>query len=105
MRVEFSLGAQGDLIAIFDYLRPLNPRAARRIVNELEKRCRSLSRYSKRGAPVLNRRGTPLRRLVVDQYLIFYEVMDDMVFIDAVVHGAQDYEHFLELRTSAAKND
>ena len=105
MRVEFSLGARGDLIAIFDYLRPRNPRAARRIVSELEKRCRSLSRYPERGAPVISRRGVPLRRLVVGQYLIFYEVTDEKVFINAVVHGARDYEPLVELRTSAAKDD
>jgi GAF domain-containing protein len=39
------------------------------------------------------------------QYLIFYEVRNEMVFINAVVHGVRDYEHLLELRTSAAKND
>src|SRR5215210_9072114 len=77
----------------------------RRIVSELEKRCRSLSRYPKRGAPVISRRGVPLRRLVVGQYLIFYEVTDEKVFINAVVHGARDYEPLVELRTSAAKDD
>lgn len=105
MKVEFSMSAQRDLVAILEYLRPLNPRAAKRIVDELEKRCRSLSRFPRRGAPALTRGGTVVRRLVVGQHLILYEVTDQLVVIDAVVHGARDYEQLLKLRAAAAKED
>ena|SRR5829696_122437 len=105
MKVEFSISARRDLIAIFEHLQPLNARAARRIVDDLEKRCRSLSRFPRRGTPVLTRGDVLLRRLVVGQYLVFYEVLDRIVVIDAVLHGARDYEGLLEKRISAAKEE
>jgi toxin ParE1/3/4 len=100
MEVEFSANALTDLVAIFAYLNPLNPAAAERTIADLEKRCRSLSRYPERGSPALVRQGVSLRKVVVGRYVVLYEVLNDTIVITAVVHGARDYERVLRLGVS-----
>src|SRR5215207_7061433 len=105
MKVEFSISARRDLIAIFEHLQPLNARAARRIVDDLEKRCRSLSRFPRRGTPVLMRGdvlSAQTRRRAVPCFL---RSAGPNSGYDAVLHGARDYEGLLEKRISAAKEE
>jgi plasmid stabilization system protein ParE len=82
--------ALDDLVAIADYLVPLNPFAADRIVTAIERAGESLTEFPHRGQSA----GIPgLRRLLVHRtnYHLLYRVRDDhqRVEIVRIIDGRQ----------------
>lgn len=91
MRVAFSNESENDLEQIGDFIAKDNPRHAYSFMRELRGKCEALAdmadsfpfvpRYEQRG----------YRRRVYRNYLIFYRVEDDQVWIVRILHGAMDY--------------
>lgn len=96
VEVVWRASALDDLIGIADYLGPLNPAAASRIVNAIERAGDSLTNLPHRGLPT----GRPnLRWLRVPRtkYLLLYRVVRelDRVEILRAVHGRRDRRRML----------
>ncbi len=88
MRVTWTESALIELEAIYDFLAPINPAAARRVVEDVLLAADSLSVFPHRG-----RKGRLLstRELVIIRpYLIVYRILDDEVLILRIWHSAQD---------------
>ena len=95
MRLEFAPEARADLIAIGDWIAQDNPTRAESFIEELAGAASVLTDQP-RGFPLVPRyehRG--VRRRAWRDYLIFYAVDPDRVFVLRILHGAQDYEPLL----------
>ena len=88
-RVEMSARAQEDLIEIHGAIHLLNPKAAERILRDIEMRIDSLVDMPERGF----RRSQldPDMRIVIEgEYLIMYRVEGGRVNIVRIVFGKRD---------------
>jgi plasmid stabilization system protein ParE len=97
-RVRFSHAAAGDLVALSEYLAERSPVAARRVVNRLRGRVRSLRSHPQRGRaiPELADTGlTSFRELVDSPYRILYRIAEKEVLVLAVLDGRRDLEDLL----------
>lgn len=95
-KLRFSEKAEADLESIGDYLVERNATVAVRFIREIRTRCSHLIQFPY-SHPILKGYEVPgFRRLVHQQYLIFYVVRDDAVEIVRVIHGAREYSELLE---------
>jgi toxin ParE1/3/4 len=83
-----SAQSEQDLIAIWRYIAADNPAAATRLLERIDRRVESLSRY-----PYLGERqpqfGENTRRIIEGNYLIFYDVLPDALHVLRVFHVAR----------------
>ncbi|MBS3975924.1 MAG: type II toxin-antitoxin system RelE/ParE family toxin [Syntrophomonadaceae bacterium] len=96
-RVKILTKAQEDLDEIVDYLNTLSPEAAFRYYDLLVEKINSLSDMPKR-CPLA--RDTQLRLrgyhyLVVENYLVFFVIIGDVVQIRRILFGRRQYESLL----------
>ncbi|PYP84085.1 MAG: type II toxin-antitoxin system RelE/ParE family toxin [Blastocatellia bacterium AA13] len=94
-RLSFTSQAEQDLVDIYDYIADDNPRAAILVMNQLEKRCKSLRLQPKVGRE-RNYIAPGLRSITESHYVIFYRLMPDEIQVIRVLHGARDVERLLE---------
>jgi len=85
--------AEDDLTEILTYIAADRPSAAEIVLSKIEKNLSLLSKNPHLGRipkeEDLARLG--YRYLVVDNYLIFYIIEEQTIYVHRVVHGARDY--------------
>jgi toxin ParE1/3/4 len=88
VRLEWSIFAQGDRDAIFDYIEQDSPRAAITVDARIRVQIDSLARFPKSGR---SGRIEGTRELVIQRtpYIAAYRIAGDRVRILRVLHGAQ----------------
>jgi toxin ParE1/3/4 len=89
-----TLQAEEDLIDVWVYIASNDPRAADRVLDELERRTMLLARYPEIG------RERPdiapgLRYLASGSYLILYRLAEECVEIVRYVHGRRDLKELI----------
>jgi toxin ParE1/3/4 len=89
MRLRYRRSAIEDLGEIRDYIARDNRTAAKRFVERLRARCRLLSEQPHIGRERPDIRAG-LRSLPIQNYIVFYRLVDDTVEIVSVVHGSRD---------------
>jgi addiction module RelE/StbE family toxin len=95
VKVVFSDEARRDLASIGDYIAKESPRRALEFVRKLRGEAQKLE-HMPLAFPLLPRfEHAGIRRRVYHDYLIFYRVEADHVYIVHILHGAQDYESLL----------
>lgn len=91
MRLLVADKAAVDIEDIFAWIAADNPRAARAVVNRIEKRILNLARGD---LPYIGRKGREpgTRELIVRPYIVVYAVDEarQQITVHAVFHGAQD---------------
>lgn len=87
--VTLSNQARQDLIAIWEYIAEDNSAAADRVLDTLDARMQLLADHPLLG-PARPDIARDLRYLVSENYLILYRVLDDVVDIVRVLHGARN---------------
>lgn len=95
MRVEFSNEAENDLEQIGDFIAKDNPRRAYSFIRELRGKCETLADMADSFPLVPRYEQHGYRRRVHGNYLIFYRIDDDEVWIVRILHGATDYAPIL----------
>ena len=85
--------AQADLDEIWTYIAQRNYQAADRLSDRIVERCEMLGRQPLIGESV-GHISPGLRRVVEGNYVIYYEIESDVVFIRRVLHGARDLKQF-----------
>ena len=89
--------AEDDLTEIVTYIAADRPSAAEALADKFEKNVALLSRHPRLGRipeqEDLARMG--YRYLVVDNYLVFYIIEKNTVYVHRVLHGARDYLRLL----------
>jgi plasmid stabilization system protein ParE len=91
MIVALSDEAEHELEQIADYIAQDNPRRAFSFVRELRAKCEALA-FTPNGFPLLPRyEDSGIRRSVHGNYVIFYQVEAERIFVLHVLNGAMDY--------------
>jgi len=93
--VTRSEAAERDLEAILDYLDRHSPRAAERLVSQLDEKCRLLGQFPGMGR-ARDELAAGLRSLVVEQYIVFYRLTSDAVQVVRILHGRRDIESIMK---------
>ncbi|WP_219821280.1 type II toxin-antitoxin system RelE/ParE family toxin [Methylobacter tundripaludum] len=90
--IQRTAQAEEDLIEIWIYIAQDNPRAADRVLDDIEQRFHALA-----DNPLMGRLRSDiapeLRYFVVGSYLILYRTAEDGIQIVRVIHGARDLPH------------
>jgi toxin ParE1/3/4 len=90
-KLRISPDAKADLDSIWDYIAEDNPAEATDFVLKILDRCELLTEQPYMGpARDLIREG--LRIHPVDDYVVLYRIIDDIVDIVHVFHGKRDYQ-------------
>ncbi|ORE91118.1 type II toxin-antitoxin system RelE/ParE family toxin [Aurantimonas sp. 22II-16-19i] len=95
MKVILTDTAIADLVGIGRHIRMDNPARADTFVDELKDACRGLGEMPRAYALVPGYEDRAIRRRPYGNYLIFYRVDAEAVFILHVLNGAQDFERIL----------
>ena len=90
MRVRWTAEARSDLVRLHEFLAPVNPRAAARVVRLLGAAPTRLRDHPRLGPRLGEFSPREVRRLFVDDYEVRYEVRDDTVIVLALWHTRED---------------
>ena len=90
MRVRWTVPAANQLQQIFEYIASGNPAAAARVVRRIRNSIHQTARMPKSGKIG---RVTGTREIVVPgtSYLVAYRIVEEMIHILAILHGAQNW--------------
>ena len=98
-KIHYSPQARRDLDEIWDYIVTdlSNPSAAERMVNRIMDDIDELENFSELGAPLASiaDTDTDYRYLVTGNYMTFYRVYHNDVYVDRILYGRRDYMRVL----------
>ena len=82
-----------DLNEIVDYLLEHSTNAANKFIDELDGLEESLSMYPELGTLSRDKklRSKGYRMLIINDYLLFYTIKHDRIYVMRVVHGRRNY--------------
>lgn len=89
MRLEFSPAADADLVEIASFIARDNVPRAVSFVDELEAACAKLIDFPLSGVARPDIR-VGLRAKLHGSYVIFYSVLETVIRIERILHGARD---------------
>jgi toxin ParE1/3/4 len=92
VRVEIAAEAEADLDAIAYYIARDNAHQALDFVRELRETCERLALFPKRFPIVRKDDQSGTRKALHGNYLIFFQIEDETVYVIHVLHAATDYE-------------
>ena len=96
-RVEYLPIAVADLDEIFIFIADNSLQAAMELIDRIDASIAGLESFPEMGLiakpPRLARKG--YRVLIVDDYLVFYVLLDDIVEIRRIVSGKRNYAHLV----------
>lgn len=94
LRIEYLPIAEKDLTEILEYIQIDNPTAALILLDDIDKTISKLAYFPYMGHAPKDQRLIQLnyRMLVVENYLVFYVVLDDVVEIRRILHGKRKYD-------------
>lgn len=90
MRVSWTSKALGDVARLHAFLAPVNPKAAATVVRKLTAAPKVLATQPRIGTPLSEFAPREVRRLIVGDYEVRYELTPDVAFILRVWHTRED---------------
>jgi toxin ParE1/3/4 len=89
--------AQSDLENIITYIKKDNPTSADELLKKIDQKIAILSSFPQTGSKPKDERLQKLgyRTLIIDKYIVFYVVIDDVVEIRRILHGSRNYSFLL----------
>ena len=92
--IEYLPIAEKDLIEILEYVQIDNPVAALQLLEEIDKAISKLAYFHYMGYIPKDQRLIQLnyRTLVVENYRVFYVVLDEIIEIRRILHGKRKYD-------------
>jgi toxin ParE1/3/4 len=103
-KVTFSPKSRQDLLDIGDYIAQDSRDHARRFVGKLMEQCQRIG-TSPMGYVGREDLAPGLRMAALGRYVIFFRVLDEMVRIERVLHGARSLPVVLERDSKQVVND
>jgi toxin ParE1/3/4 len=96
-KIEYLPAAQQDLVDILNYIKQDNPTAAYNLILEIDETISKLEDFPNLGVTPKDLRLKSLnyKMLVIDNYLVFYVIKEDIVEIRRILHGKRKYTFFL----------
>ena len=90
MKIKWIGKASSDLVQLHDYLRPVVPDAAARVVQQLARAPNRLLDYPRIGEKLEAYEPREVRRIVVGDYELRYEIADATIFILRIWHSREN---------------
>lgn len=94
-KIEKSIQAKRDLLKIWTYIGEDSPRAADRLVDQIENLLKMLAAFPKMGK-LRDELAAGIRSFVVGEYLIFYLPRGGGIFLVRVLSGYRDLDSLFE---------
>lgn len=98
-KLHYSVQARKDLDDIWDYIVSDlgNPSAAENTVNRIMDAVDQLMDFPEMGSPLRNRTriATDYRSIVVGNYMAFYRLYDNEIYVARILYGRRDYMRIL----------
>ena len=90
MQVKWTTLAQRDLVRLYEFLLPVNPRAAKKAATLLVREAKHLHTHPLLGAPLDAYAPRDVRHLIIGDYELRYEVTEDVIYILRLWHTRED---------------
>lgn len=90
MALRWTASAHADLARVHEFLRPVNPAAAARVVRQLIAGTKRIPAHPRLGARLPGFGAREIRRIVVGDYEIRYELAETDVFVLRIFHTRED---------------
>ncbi len=90
MALRWTSAAYGDLKRIHEFLLPVNPTAAARLVRAVVARVRRIPAQPRLGDKVSGFEAREVRRVLVEKYEIRYELAGSDIYILRIFHTRED---------------
>jgi len=98
-KIHYSIEARRDLDDIWDYIEAdlCNPTAAQGMICRIMDTVEQLESFSGLGTllSAVTDTDTDYRYLVTGNYMIFYRVFDNDIYVDRILYGRRDYLRIL----------
>ncbi|SJM90952.1 type II toxin-antitoxin system RelE/ParE family toxin [Crenothrix polyspora] len=88
--LQWTTSANRDLVRLHAFLHPANPRTAAKIVQKLVASAEQLRTYPQLGERLTEFEPHEVRRLVVGDYELRYEVVETLITVLRLWHGRED---------------
>lgn len=89
MALRWTTAARRDLVRLHEFLAPVDPRAAARVVQALVARVRRLPLQPRLGAVLTRYAPYEVRRVLVGHYEIRYEISDSDIIVLRLIHDRE----------------
>ena len=90
MALRWTSKAQSDLVRLYDFLRPVSPTAAARVVRQLVKGAERIPEQPRIGVRLAEFDPREVRRVLVGDYEIGYEIAEKDSFVLRIFHTRED---------------
>jgi plasmid stabilization system protein ParE len=90
MSLKWTTSAERDLVRLHAFLASVNPRAAAQVVQQLVAGAEQLLTYSHLGVSLEEFAPRDVRRFIIGDYEMRYEVADAAIYILRLWHGRED---------------
>ena len=87
--------SEQDLIAIWEFIAADSREAATKLLRRIEQRIQLLPKFPEIGE-CQPQFGDNIRRVLVGNYLIFYDVLPDAIHVLRVYHGARKLDNLFD---------
>lgn len=90
MALKWTASAEHDLIRIHAFLAPINPPAAAKVIKQLVAGAEQLLFYPQLGVALEEFAPRDVRRVIVGDYELRYEVTENLIYILRLWHARED---------------
>jgi plasmid stabilization system protein ParE len=90
VKIRWTRAALTDLDRLHDFLALVAPEAAVRVVADLIEAPERLLAYPRLGSKVEGHAPAEVRQLVMDKYVIYYEILAEMIYVIRVWHSREE---------------
>lgn len=90
MTLKWTVSAERDLARLHAFLAPVNSKVAAKVVKQLVAGVQQLLAYPQIGVPLDEFAPRDIRRVIVGDYEVRYEVVDSMIYILRLWHARED---------------
>ena len=90
MQLQWTTSANQDLVRLHAFLQPVNPRAAAQVVQQLVAAAEQLLTHPQLGVRLAEFSPRNVRRLIVGDYELRYELTDTALIVLRLWHGRED---------------
>lgn len=90
MALKWTAGAERDLIRLHAFLASVNPRAAAQVVQQLVSGAEQLLTFPQLGVPLDEFALRDVRRMIVGEYEMRYELTPTTIYILRLWHARED---------------
>ncbi len=90
MELKWTSKALSDLTRLYEFLAPINRSAAARVVQQLAKAPTNLLTNPRIGEQLFQFEPREVRRILVGEYEIRYEIQDSLIYVLRLWHTRED---------------